>query len=216
VDDATDLFYALTGHPNESGYREFLTAPECLRSGLVSLIRSEASEAREGRAAHIIIKINSLTDPEVIREFYDASRAGVRIDLLVRGICSLRPGVTGVSESITVRSTVSRFLEHSRLFWFQNGGEPRVFIGSADIMERSFDRRVEVLCPVHDPDLRDHLRNVVLETMLRDGRRTRTLQSDGSYVAAAQADDDAATIDAQELLTQSYAAAEKAPPRDLA
>ena len=206
VQDAADLFTVLAGKSRHPAYRELLVAPTGLRRSLIALIDHEASEARAGRPAGIIIKVNSLTDPEVIRAMYQASQAGVKIDLIVRGVCSLRPGVAGVSESISVRSIVGRFLEHSRIFWFQNGQAPRVFIGSADIMERSFDRRVEVLCPVHDRRLVTHLRDVVLDTLLRGTRRTSILQSDGQYRPAQDDGARVPSIDAQEALMPRYAA----------
>jgi polyphosphate kinase len=145
------------------------------------MIEREAEHAAAGRPARIIIKINGLTDNEVIQQLYRASQAGVGIDLIVRGICCLRPGVAGVSDRISVRSIVGRFLEHSRIFWFENGGEPSVFIGSADMMERNLDRRVEVLCPVIDPSLRNYLRDTVLEAYLRDTEQAWTLESSGQY-----------------------------------
>ena len=147
VEDASDLFNYLTGYSSRREYRELLVAPTSLRPGLVALIEHERAEAEAGRPARIIIKVNAITDVEMIRLLYRASQAGVVIDLIVRGICCLRPGVPGVSETITVRSIVGRFLEHSRIFWFHNGGTPRVFIGSADLMERNLDRRVEALVP---------------------------------------------------------------------
>ncbi len=118
----------------------------------------------------------------MIRNLYRASQCGVRADLIVRGVCCLRPGVPGICDTITVRSIVGRFLEHSRIYHFENGGDPEVYIGSADLMERNLDRRVEVLCPVHQPDLRAHLRDVVLETLLADTDRARVLKTDGTYV----------------------------------
>jgi polyphosphate kinase len=123
----------------------------------------------------------------------------------VRGVCCLRPGVLGISDRIRVRSVVGRFLEHSRIYYFENGGEPEVFIGSADLMERNLDRRVEVLCPVRDPELRQHLRAVVLDSLLRDTDRAYLLQSDGSYATATTAGvQGAAAVDSQQLLLESY------------
>ncbi len=136
-----------------------------------ALIEREAEHARAGRPAHIIIKNNAVADPAMIKALYRASQAGLPIDLIVRGVCCLRPGVPGISDHIRVRSVVGRFLEHSRIYYFENGGEPEVFIGSADLMERNLDRRVEVLCPVRDPELRQHLRSVVLDSLLRDTER---------------------------------------------
>ena len=162
-------------------------APIGLRAAMRALIEREAEHARAGRPAHIIIKNNAVADPAMIKTLYRASQAGLPIDLIVRGVCCLRPGVAGISEHIRVRSVVGRFLEHSRIYYFENGGEPEVFIGSADLMERNLDRRVEVLCPVRDPELRQHLRSVVLDSLLRDTDRAYLLQSDGTYVAAAAA-----------------------------
>jgi polyphosphate kinase len=206
VDDASDLFNYLTGYSNRRDYRQLLVAPLSLRSGVLALIEHEAEEARAGRPARIRFKINALTDTEIIRALYRASQAGVAIDLIVRGVCCLRPGVPGVSESIRVRSVVGRFLEHSRVFWFLSGGSPRVFIGSADLMERSLDRRVEILCPVHDRRLAEHLSHVVLLASLRDSARAWLLSHDGRYVRAEEPDSESAAIDSQDLLLDWHAA----------
>jgi polyphosphate kinase len=145
------------------------------------MIDREAQHAAEGRPARIIVKLNGLTDNEIIQRLYRASQAGVRIDLIVRGIGCLRPGITGVSDRISVRSIVGRFLEHSRVLWLENGGDPAAFIGSADFMERNLDRRVEVLCPVLDSSLRGYLRDTVLEAYLRDTDQAWTLEASGQY-----------------------------------
>jgi len=137
-----------------------------------------------------MIKVNSLSDPGIIRDLYRTSRAGVRIDLIVRGICSLRPGVPGVSETITVRSIVGRFLEHSRIFSFENDGDPEVYIGSADLMERNLNRRVETLCPVRDETLRRYLRETALDAYLRDTVRAWELRPGGGYERVAGESDD--------------------------
>ena len=205
VDDVTDVFNYLTGYSNRREYRELLVAPLSLRMGLTALIEGETAEAAAGRPARIVMKLNALTDAEMIRALYRASQAGVSVDLVVRGVCSLRPGVPGVSETIRVRSVVGRFLEHSRVFWFHNGGAPRVFIGSADLMERNLDRRVEVLCPIADRRLADHISHVVLGAVLRDGWRARQLQADGQYVAPAVPPDESPAIDSQDLLCEYYA-----------
>jgi polyphosphate kinase len=164
-----------------------LVAPVSLRSQLKALIDRECEHHAAGRPARLIFKLNAVADPGMIRNLYRASQRGVRADLIVRGVCCLRPGIPGISETITVRSIVGRFLEHSRLYYFENGGDPEVYIGSADLMERNLDRRVEVLCPVHQPDLRTHLRDVVLDTLLADTDRARVLRTDGSYVPVAHA-----------------------------
>jgi polyphosphate kinase len=184
--DLSELFNYLTGYSDQVEYRELIVAPLDLRRRLRALLEREAAHAREGKPAHVIIKVNGLSDPSVIRDLYRASRAGVRIDLIVRGICSLRPGVPGISETISVRSIVGRFLEHSRIFSFDNDGSPEVYIGSADLMERNLSRRVETLCPVRDETLRRHLRETVLDAYLRATREAWALQSDGQYERVGQ------------------------------
>lgn len=208
VEDASDLFNYLTGYSNQTEYRELLVAPVSLRAGLTHLIEREMAVAAQGRPAHIIIKVNAVTDPALVRLLYRASQAGVRVDLIVRGVCVLRPGVRGISDHITVRSIVGRFLEHSRIFWFANDGAPRIYIGSADIMERNLDRRVEALCPIDDPEMAAHLRDVVLDAYLRDTRRSRLLSESGAYVAPPDAD--APGVNAQELLLDWQAAEARA------
>jgi polyphosphate kinase len=200
VEDASDLFNYLTGYSNQHQYRELLVAPVSLRSGLTQLIEREITAAAEGAPTGIIIKVNAITDAGIVRLLYRASQAGVRIDLIVRGVCVLRPGVPGVSDHITVRSIVGRFLEHSRIFWFANGGTPQIYIGSADIMERNLDRRVEVLCPVVDSVMANHLRHVVLAAYLRDTSRSRVLTADGTYVVPPEGDEPG--VNAQELLME--------------
>jgi len=200
VEDASDLFNYLTGYSNQNQYRELLVAPVSLRSGLTQLIEREITAAAEGAPTGIIIKVNAITDAGIVRLLYRASQAGVRIDLIVRGVCVLRPGVPGVSDHITVRSIVGRFLEHSRIFWFANGGTPQIYIGSADIMERNLDRRVEVLCPVVDSVMANHLRHVVLAAYLRDTSRSRVLTADGTYVVPPEGDEPG--VNAQELLME--------------
>ncbi len=206
VEDVSDLFNYLTGYSYRRDYRELLVAPLSLRTSLTALIEHETAEAQAGRPGRIIIKINALTDVEMIRHLYRASQAGVEIDLIIRGVCCLKPGVPGVSETIRVRSIVGRFLEHSRIFWFYNGGSPKVFIGSADLMERNLDRRVESLCPIHDRAPADHLRDVVLASLLRDVTRAQVLQADGRYVPAEAVEPDQPPVDSQELLLEWYAA----------
>jgi polyphosphate kinase len=205
VDDVSQVFNYLTGYSHKRTYRELLVAPIGLRAAMRALIEREAEHARAGRPAHIIIKNNAVADPAMIKTLYRASQAGLPIDLIVRGVCCLRPGVAGISDHIRVRSVVGRFLEHSRVYYFENGGEPEVFIGSGDLMERNLDRRVEVLCPVRDPELRQHLRTVVLDSLLRDTERAHLLQSDGTYVpAATAAAPGAVAVNSQQLLLESY------------
>jgi polyphosphate kinase len=189
VDDVSNVFNYLTGYSSKSDYAELLVAPLSLRPRVLELIEREVEHARQGRDARIIIKLNALTDATSIKALYRASQAGVTIDLIVRGVCCLRPGVPGISDRITVRSVIGRFLEHSRIFWFDNGGEPEALIGSADLMERNLDRRVEVLCPVLDASLRAYLRETVLDLYLRDTERAWVLQRSGEYTPPAQAED---------------------------
>jgi polyphosphate kinase len=184
IDDISEVFNSLTGYSQRKDYPELLVAPGSLRSRLAALIEREVEHARHGRPAHIIIKNNAVTDPAMVRAFYGASQEGVEIDLIVRGICCLRPGIPGLSDRIRVRSIVGRFLEHSRLYYFANGGQADVYLGSADLMERNLDRRVETLCRVRDRGICDHLREVVLDSYLRDDDRAYRLIDD-RYMPAA-------------------------------
>ncbi len=204
LDEVTEVFNYLTGYSNKWDYRELLVAPHHLRKAFTALVEREAEHAADGREAGIIIKNNSVADPEIIRVLYRASQAGVPIDMIVRGVCCLRPGIPGISETIRVRSVVGRFLEHSRLYYFVNAGEPEALIGSADLMERNLDRRVETLCYVRDPELRSHLRDVVLETLLADTDRAMELDTEGSYHPVDRAED-AESINAQKRLLDTYA-----------
>jgi polyphosphate kinase len=179
--DATQLFNALTGFSKADGYEELLVAPTGLRTGFERLIDRETEHALAGRPCGIVAKLNAISDAGIVQALYRASRAGVPIDLVVRGMCVLRPGIPGVSDTIRVRSIVGRFLEHSRIFIFRNGGEREVFIGSADWMGRNLDRRVETVVPVFDPALRDTLCNEIVDVYLADNMRARVLGSDGSY-----------------------------------
>jgi polyphosphate kinase len=179
--DVSELFNLLTGFSRQKTYRRLLVAPANMRDRFLSLIRREAEHARAGQTARIVAKMNALVDAEIIAALYDASRAGVEIDLIVRGICCLRPGVEGVSDRIRVMSIVGRFLEHSRIFYFANGGQGEYYIGSADWMPRNLDRRVEAVVPVMDPGQHERLRTL-LETCLTDNRQAWDLHADGHYV----------------------------------
>ena len=180
--DVSDLFNHLTGYSRQRRYRKILVAPVNMRERLMQMIAREADWARRGKAARLILKTNTLTDIPIIQGLYAAAQAGVRIDLIVRGACSLRPGVPGVSESIRVVSLVGRFLEHSRIYYFHNGGRYQIYCGSADLMRRNLDRRVEVLFPVEDLALKKHIRDEALEIYLKDTVNSHLLQPDGSYV----------------------------------
>jgi polyphosphate kinase len=201
VADVSDMFNYLTGYSNQKEFRSLLVGPVQLRNRLTELMDREAEHARAGRPARMIIKVNAVTDDQAIRVLYRASQAGVSIDLIVRGICSLRPGIPGISDNIRVRSVVGRFLEHSRIYWFQNGGQDEMYIGSADIMERNLDRRVETLSPVRDPEILEHLRDVVLDAYLKDSNRAMVLDSSGSYERPVEA---ASTFNAQQYLLKNY------------
>ena len=189
--DATSLFNFLTGYSQPTKYNRLLVAPLNLREKLKDLVRREKRNKLSGKDARIILKVNSFTDTELIEELYAASQAGVDIDLIVRGICTLRPGVKGLSSNIRVRSIVGRFLEHSRVMYFANGGEEEdeeVYIASADWMQRNLDRRVEVAVPILAPELKSFLKNVYLDAYLRDNVNARVLRSDGTYRKAPGAD----------------------------
>ena len=179
--DVTEVFNYLTGYSQRDDYAKLAVAPVTLRKRIKHLIERETGHAREGRKGRMIIKVNSLTDPKMIMTLYDASKAGVSIDLIVRGVCCLRPGVPGVSENIRVISIVGRFLEHSRVFYAWNNGSPELYMGSADIMGRNLDQRVELLFPIEDPALLEAARQEALESALKDTMRARVLQSDGTY-----------------------------------
>ena len=180
-EDATTFFNLLTGICQFQPMRKLLVAPFELHDRVLQLIRVEADNARRGLPARIMAKINSLADRQTIEALYDASQAGVEIDLIVRGICCLRPGVKGLSENITVRSIVDRFLEHSRVYYFENACQPKVFIASADWLPRNFFRRIELAFPIEDGVLRERLINEILAISLTDNTKARFLQPDGSY-----------------------------------
>ncbi len=179
--DCTDLFNYLTGYSAKVDYRKLLVAPLGLRQAFERLIRREIEHQRAGERGHLIFKMNALVDMRMIQLLYEASQAGVQIDLLVRGICCLRPGLAGVSENIKVTSIVGRFLEHSRIFYFRNAGQEEVYLGSADMMPRNLDRRVEVAFPVQDPKLVRFLRDEVLAIYLADVAKARHMKPDGTY-----------------------------------
>ena len=179
--DATELFNYLTGFSEQHEYRKLMVAPVELREKLNVLFDREIEHKRKGRPARIIAKFNRLADLQIVEKLYELSRAGVEVDLIVRGVCILRPGIPGLSENIRVRSVVGRFLEHSRVFWFANGGEEEVYIGSADWMTRNLKHRVEVVAPVADPEAKRYLRDVLLDGYLTDNTQARELQPDGRY-----------------------------------
>ncbi|MGA2174069.1 MAG: polyphosphate kinase 1 [Verrucomicrobiota bacterium] len=181
-EDATNLFNLLTGICQFPGATKLVVAPFDLHARILALIEREAGHARKGLPARLIAKINCLDDPQIIAALYRASRAGVKIDLIVRGVCCLRPQVPRLSENITVRAIVDRFVEHSRIFHFENACQPELWLSSADWTPNHFFRRIDVAFPIEDGNLRERLRAEVLETLLRDNVKARFLQADGSYV----------------------------------
>jgi polyphosphate kinase len=189
-EDASALFNYLTGYSELPQWRKLVVAPSRLQSFMIEKIEGEIAHQKAGREGRIIAKINGLLEPAVVQALYRASQAGVRTDLICRGICSLRPGIPGLSDHIRVISIVDRFLEHSRIFYFGSGGDPQVYIGSADWMDRNLSRRVEVVFPIEVPDLKQRLIHEILETSLADNVKARELLPDGSYrrveVAAGQ------------------------------
>lgn len=179
--DVTSLFNSLTGYSRQGAYRKLLVAPVTLRKGIIDHIEREISIHQEKGNGRLIFKMNALVDPEVIRTLYRASQAGVSIDLIIRGVCSLRPGVPGVSETIRVRSLVGRFLEHSRVYYFGNNGRPEIYLGSADMMQRNLNNRVEVLFPIESQSMKVALMEQMMQPVLADNANAHELHSDGSY-----------------------------------
>lgn len=186
--DVADLFNRLTGFSEPAGYRHLLVAYRFMHDALIDKIEREAAHARAGKPARLIFKCNAVAEQRVIDALYAASSAGVQIDLLVRGICCLRPGVPGLSDNIRVRSVLGRFLEHSRVYWFANDGTPEVYMGSADLMDRNLKNRIEILAPVLDAKHAAWLREVFLQRYLDDTERTRIMQPDGDYIRIATGD----------------------------
>jgi len=210
--DLVKLFNFFTGHAMHEDYRKLLVAPENMRERFTDLIRREADHARAGEGGRIAAKVNRLEDPDIVAELYRASMAGVEIDLVVRDICRLRPGLEGVSETVTVRSIVGRFLEHSRVFYFRNAGDERFYIGSADWMERNLDNRVEAVTPVEDDGLRERLR-AVLRLNLQDNRRAWEMDADGNYTRQRPGDDPVVDTHAR-LMREARGAAGRARADD--
>jgi polyphosphate kinase len=180
--DITDLFNYLTGYSNKSNYQKLLVAPINLRSSLETLIINEINIQNQGGTGYIILKVNAIIDKNIIMLLYQASQAGVKIDLLVRGVCSLRPGIKGLSENIRVISVVGRFLEHSRIYYFCNNNNEKIYMGSADIMPRNLNERVEVLFPIEDAALIRHIKDDILDPYLKDNRKARWMLPDGRYI----------------------------------
>ncbi len=188
-EDATNLFNYLTVYTKPDSFNKLVVAPIYLRQEMLKLIRREAEHARSKRPSRIVAKMNRLADHQIVAALYEASRAGVKIDLIVRGVCTLRPGIPGMSENIKVRSVVGRLLEHSRVYYFENGGDAEIFTGSSDWMPRNLDRRVEVLAPIEDPTIRRYITERFLPSYLEDNVKARELQPDGAYTRAERGPD---------------------------
>jgi polyphosphate kinase len=180
AEDASAIFNMLSGYSEVSRWTKLEAAPKGLREKFLALIENEIQQVRLGRKGRIIAKMNSLSDQEMIMAFYEASSQGVIIDLVVRGICCLRPGIPGVSENITVKSIVGRFLEHSRVFYFYNNGCEDIYLSSADLMHRNLDRRVELLFPVECKNIKNRIKGI-LEKILEDNGKARVMGPDGKY-----------------------------------
>jgi polyphosphate kinase len=179
-DDVTDIFNYLTGFSNQNKFKELFVAPVTLRQKILELIDNEIKNAKKGNNGYIIMKCNAMTDPDMISALYEASNNGVKVDLIIRGVCCLKPGVKGLSENITVRSIVGRFLEHHRAYYFYNNGKEALYLSSADIMERNLNRRVEVAFPILDKSIKSHISDI-LRTYLEDNQKARILLPDGNY-----------------------------------
>jgi polyphosphate kinase len=205
--DIADLFNHLSGYTKHRDYSTLLVAPDTLRSGLTEMIEAETANARAGKPAGITLKLNSLVDEQIIDSLYDASQAGVPVHIVVRGMCSLRPGIPGLSDNITVRSILGRFLEHSRVFRFCANGEEQIWIGSADVMHRNLDRRVEALVKTRDPAVTEEL-DKILELATSPTTSAWELRPDGSWIRRVTGSDGEPLLDYQ--LTLLRAAAKRA------
>jgi len=199
--DVTDLFNVLTGLSRQRTFRRLLVAPHSLRSRFLQLVEREIGHARNGHDARIVLKLNAIVDGPSIDALYEASQAGVKVDLIIRAACSLQPGLPGISENVRVRSIIGQFLEHSRIWSFDNGGDREWYIGSADLMDRNLDRRVEAIVPVEDPEARSRLATII-DIMLADDRRSWQLQPDTSWVRTEIVEGREGTVDTFETLKE--------------
>jgi polyphosphate kinase len=206
-EDASALFNYLTGYGELPAWQKLVVAPSQLQTFMIDRIEREIKHQQAGRGGKILAKINGIVEPAIIQELYRASQAGVKIEILCRGICALRPGLPGVSDNIRVRSVVDRFLEHSRIYYFGNGGDPQIYIGSADLMDRNLSRRVEVIWPIEQPDLKARLIDEILMTSLSDNVKSRQLMPDGSYRRVTAPKDDSANRSQQRFLELAAASA---------
>jgi polyphosphate kinase len=197
--DVSDIFNYLTGYSKQTEFRKLIVAPISMREKILALINREIENVKNGGNGRIVFKLNSLVDPIIISSLYEASNNGVKIDLIIRGICCLVPGIEGLSENIRVTSIVGRFLEHSRILLFYNNGNEEVYLGSADMMQRNLDRRVEIIFPVQDEKLKNSVIKTVLKTYLKDNVKARKLLPDMTYQILHPRDGDK-KIDSQEWL----------------
>jgi polyphosphate kinase len=211
ADDCSALFNFLTGYSQGHEWKKLVVAPQDLHRRTIEMIQEQARRASAGKSARIFVKLNSLVDRETIEALYHASQAGVQIDLVVRGICCLRPGLPGISDNIRVRSIVDRFLEHSRIFMFGEGHKQQVFLSSADWMPRNFERRVEVMFPIEAPELRQRIRDEILPAYLHDNSKARMLMPDGAYVRATAWHDEPESRAQRDLLSRSTTAPSAKP-----
>jgi len=200
-DDVTDIFNYLTGFSNQNKFKELFVAPVTLRQKILELIDNEIKNAKKGNNGYIIMKCNAMTDPDMISALYEASNNGVKVDLIIRGVCCLKPGVKGLSENITVRSIVGRFLEYHRAYYFYNNGKEALYLSSADIMERNLNRRVEVAFPILDKSIKSHISDI-LRTYLEDNQKARILLPDGNYQTVVPEGEN--LINAQEFFMKLY------------
>jgi polyphosphate kinase len=205
ADDVSALFNFLTGYSQQHQWEKLIVTPHDLKRRTIELIDEQAQRARDGKKTRIFVKLNSLVDRQTIEALYRASQAGVRIDLMIRGICCLRPGLPGISENIRVWSVVDRFLEHSRVLVFGEGSKEKVFLSSADWMPRNFERRVEVMFPIEAEDLRKKIVEEIIPAYMSDNRRTRVLNPDGNYSRVAPTSDQPSHRSQVELLTLAAA-----------
>jgi len=214
-EDTTALFNLLTGYADGYKWKKLLVAPLGLRDEIVGLIERERQHAQAGRPARIVVKMNALVEPSVIDALYGASQAGVTIELVIRGICCLRPGLPGVSENIRVTSIVDKFLEHSRVSYFENGGDPEVYLASADWMPRNFWRRIETVFPIEDSGLQARIVGDILQLVLADNVKARELLPDGTYRRRPRADGDPvmrSQVALQHLAREAAREGEPRPP----
>jgi polyphosphate kinase len=202
--DATELFNFLTGYSAQRDFRKLLVSPNSLRPQLEELIEREIAHHAAGKPAHLIFKANALVDKPLIKLLYKASQAGVKIDLIVRSMCSLRPGVEGLSDNVHVISVLGRFLEHSRIYYFHNAGDEEIYMGSADLMPRNLNNRVEVVFPVNDSEMIKYIREGILDIYLSDNLKARIMQPDGTYSRRTPSDKEEAISVQEWLLRNGY------------